>query len=56
MAAAFLNQGLFPQSGPKGVGLEIRGGLTPGGGEGHAHGAKGPLSCELSGSSPFVAQ
>ena len=28
-AAAFLNRG------PKGVGLEIRGGLTPGGGEGH---------------------
>ena len=29
-AAAFLNRG------PKGVGLKIRGGLTPGGGEGHA--------------------
>ena len=28
--AAFLNRG------PKGVGLKIRGGLTPGGGEGHA--------------------
>ena len=49
-AAAFLNRG------PKGVGLEIRGGLTPGGGEGHAYGARGPLSYELPCRSPLVAQ
>ena len=49
-AAAFLNQG------PKGVSLEIRGGLTPGGGKGHAYGARGPLNCELPGRSPLVAQ
>ena len=42
----------LPQSGPKGVGLEIRGGRTPSGGEGHAYGARGPLSCEPFGSSP----
>ena len=35
---------------------EIRGGLTPGGGEGPAHGARGPLSCEPPGSSPLVVQ
>ena len=49
-AAVFLNRG------PKGVGLEIRGGLTPGGGEGHAHGARGLLSYEPPGRSPLVAQ
>ena len=49
-AATFLNRG------PKGVSLEIRGGLTPGRGKGHAHGNRGPLSCEPSGSSPLVAQ
>ena len=49
-AAAFLNRG------PKGVGLEIRGGLTPSRGEDYAHGARGPLSCELPGSSPPVVQ
>ena len=49
-AATFLNRG------PKGVSLEIRGGLTPGGGEGHTHGARGPLNCELPGRSPLVAQ
>ena len=46
----------FPQSGPKGAGHEIRGGLTPNGGEGYAHGARGLLSCEPPGSSPLVAQ
>ena len=46
----------LPQSRPKGVGLEIRRGLIPGGGEGYAHSAKGPLSCEPLGSSPLVAQ
>ena len=39
----------LPQSGPKGVDLEIRRGLTLGGGEGHTHGARGPLSCEPNG-------
>ena len=49
-AVALLNRG------PKGVSLEIRRGLTPGGGEGHTHGARGPLNCELPGRSPLVAQ
>ena len=49
-AAAFLNRG------PKGVSLEIRGGMTPSGGEGHTHGARGPLNCEPPGRSPLVAQ
>ena len=49
-AAAFLNRG------SKGVSIKIRGGLTPGGGEGHAHSARGPLSCEPPGRSPLMAQ
>ena len=49
VAAAFLNRG------PKGPATRFTGGLTLGGGEGHAHGARGLLSCELPGSSPFVA-
>ena len=49
-AATFLNRG------PKGVGFEILGGLNPGGGEGHAHGVRGPLSYEPLGRSPLVAQ
>ena len=49
-AAALLNRG------PKGVSLEIRRGLTPSGGEGHAHGARGSLSCEPLSSSPLVVQ
>ena len=50
VVATFLNRDL------KGVGLEICGSLTPGRGKGYAHGARGPLSCEPSGSSPLVAQ
>ena len=50
VVVAFLNRDL------KGVGLEIREGLTPGGGEGHAYGARGPLSYELPCRSPLVAQ
>ena len=49
-AAAFLNWG------PKGAGFEIRGGLAPGGGEGHARGARRPLSWEPLGSSPLAVQ
>ena len=34
----------------------LRGGLTPGGGEGHAHDARGPLGCKPLGSSPLMVQ
>ena len=49
-AAAFLHRGL------KGPPVRFAGRLAPGGDEGHAYGARRPLSWEPPGNSPLVAQ
>ena len=42
--------------GPAEPTTRFAGGLTPGGGTGHAHDVKGPLSCDPPGSSPLMVQ